>query len=185
MTATDPKRQTKCPFWSAGSMKCCIANNGLCIPLDDHAEAFCKTSHFSACMQYTLFSENQICLLEKVRKSEENRRKYMRIETSCEITLVKFLKSKQLKSQFSYRAKTIDVSKGGMRMEMDNPLVHDTLVQCSFDDSFPQALHEVTGQVEWCNKQVDGPGYQAGLSFQGDHIVEAMERYLGQQHQHG
>ncbi len=184
MTAKDPKHPVKCPFWSTGSKKCGIAKDGLFIPLDDHVEAFCKTSHFSACSQYTLYSENQICLLERVRKCEENRRKYMRIATSHDITLVKIFKSKRLKSQISYRAKMIDVSKEGLRMAIKEPLIHDMMVHCSFDDSddsFPQGLHEVIGRVEWCNKQIDEPGYQAGLSINGDDILEAMGGHLGKQ----
>ncbi len=180
MTAINCKNHEKCPFWSAASTKCSLCNGGLFIPLDDHMEAFCKTFRFSACVQYTLHSENQIYLQEKVRISEENRRKYLRIETAHEITLVKILKSGKLVSDFSSDAKTIDVSKGGMRMFTQNPLAYDTLVHFTFDNSFPQALHEVTGQVQWCNKQLNETGYQAGISFQGDHIVEAMGRYLGQ-----
>ncbi len=182
MSSQNPKCHIKCPFWSAESRKCTVGNSGLFIPLDDHVEAFCKTLHFTACTQYALHSENQICLLEKVRKTEANRRKYMRIPTTHDITLVKIFKSKQLESQFSYTAKTIDVSQSGLRVTINNPLIQATTVYCSFDDSFPQALHEVTGRVEWCNKQVDEPGYQAGLSFKGDCVVEAMEDFLGQQH---
>jgi hypothetical protein len=181
MTAQNPKSHIKCPFWSARPRKCTIRGSGLFIPLDDHVEAFCKTSHFSACTQYTLHSEYQIGLLAKVRKTEANRRKYMRIATSHNITVVKIFKSKQLESQFSYAAKTIDISKSGLRVAIRNPLIHDTMVHCSFDDSFPQALHEVTGHVKWCNKQVDEPGYQVGLSFMGDHVVEAIEAFLSQQ----
>lgn len=181
MAAAERKHYTKCPFWLAASMQCGICNGGLCIPMDDHAEVYCKTPLFSACMQYTLHSEKQIYLLKKIRKSEENRRKYLRIETSQDITLVKIFKSGKLVSHFSFNAKTIDVSKGGVRMVTKKPLVHDTMVQFFFDAPLPQALHQIIGQVEWCNKRAEKPGYQAGVSFLGDHIIEAMGRYLGQQ----
>jgi hypothetical protein len=161
-------------------MKCSACNGGLFIPLDDHIDAFCCTSHFPVCSQYTLYSENQILLLKNVRKSEENRRKHRRIETSQPITLLKIFESGRLASHFLSGARTIDVSRGGMRMTTDKPLTHETVIQFSFDDSFPEMLHEVTGQVEWCNKQVDEPGYQAGVSFRGAHIIEAMGRYLEQ-----
>ncbi|MCP4338966.1 MAG: PilZ domain-containing protein [Desulfobulbaceae bacterium] len=183
MAATDRKHHSKCPFWSATSMKCSLCNGGIFIPLDDHMESFCNTSHYSACVQYRLHSENQTSLQEKVRKSEENRRKYMRVESSHEITLVKIFESDKPKSYISTSANTIDVSKGGMRLATEKALLHDMLVQFSFDESFPHILHEVTGQVEWCNKQVDEPGYQVGVSFQGDHIIEAMGRHLGQQYE--
>jgi hypothetical protein len=181
MTATDRKHHSKCPFWSATSMKCSLCNGGIFIPLDDHMEAFCNTSHYSACVQYTLHSENQTSLQEKVRKSEENRRKYMRIETSHKITLIKINGSEKSESHLTTYTNTLDVSKGGMRLATEKALLHDMLVQFSFDESFPHILHDVTGQVEWCNKQVDEPGYQVGVSFQGDHIREAMGRYLSQQ----
>ena len=183
MTAKDRKHQANCPFWSAVSTKCSICNSGLFIPLDNHTDVFCKTPRYSACMQYILYSENQIFLLEKVRKSEENRRKFLRFQNSRAITLIKIFGSGNLSAKISSEAQTIDVSKSGMRVATEKPLRHDATVQFSIDKSFPLGVHEVTGQVEWCNKQVDEPGYHVGLSFQGNHIIEAMERYL--EHQHG
>lgn len=91
------------------------------------------------------------------------------------------IKSGEFVTDFSSDAQTIDVSKGGLRMTTDNLLLHDTKVQFSFDDSFPLPLHKVIGQVEWCNKQIDEPGYQAGVSFLNKDAVEAMGHYLEQQ----
>lgn len=184
MTVKNRTGHVKCPFWTASSMKCSICNDGLFIPLDDHVKIFCESPHFTACKQYTHHSENQISLLENVRKSEENRRKYLRIQTSHAITLVKISGSDKQEPPFSSSANTIDVSKGGMRVATDKPLLYDSVIQFSFDDSLPQSLHGLTGQVKWCHKQLDEPGYQAGVSFQADHIIEAMVRHLGQQHNH-
>ncbi len=174
MTKEDKKHGGKCPFWSDMSAKCTICDNGLFIPLDNHAEAFCKTSHYPACMQYTLYSENHIYLQEKVRKSETNRRKYLRIETSYAITLVKIFESGETVAPTPYEAQTIDVSKNGMRVATSQPLVHEALVQFSFDDSFPLRIDKIIGQVEWCNKQIDEPGYQAGVSFRGNQSINAL-----------
>ncbi|TKB26474.1 PilZ domain-containing protein [Desulfopila sp. IMCC35006] len=174
MTTEDSKPKEKCPFWSAASVKCTICDDGLFIPLDNHAEAFCKTSRYAACMQYTLYSENHIYLQEKVRKSEVNRRKYLRIETSYAITLVKIIASGDTVASIPYEAQTIDVSKSGMRVATSQPLVHEALVQFSFDASFPLRIHNITGQVEWCNKQIDEPGYQAGVSFRGKQPINAL-----------
>lgn len=185
MTAEDRKHQERCPFWSATSVKCTICDNGLFIPLDNHAEVFCKTSRYSACMQYTLYSENHILLQEKVRKSEVNRRKFLRIESSHAITLIKIAESGDLVAQFPQEGKTIDVSKRGMRIAVDRPLVHDALVQFSFDDSFPLKVHQVTGLVEWCNKQIDEPGYHAGVSFQGNYVFESFDLLHSEQHNQG
>lgn len=181
MTAEDRQHQSKCPFWSSALLKCRICNSGLFIPLDNHAEVFCRTPRYTACMQYTLCSENQMNLRQRVRKSEENRRKYLRIETSHAIALVKIFGSGDLVEHVMSGAQTIDVSRSGMRVATQKPLLHDTKVQFSFEKSFPLGIHEVIGQVEWCNKQVDEPGYQAGLSFQGKNVIEALGRFLEQQ----
>ncbi len=182
MTAEDRKPEEKCPFWSATSLKCTICRNGLFIPLDNHVETFCKTSRFHACMQYSLYSEKQIFLQEKVRKSEVNRRKSIRVQSSHIITLVKIFESDGTTPPPPYEIQTIDVSKSGMRVSLDQPLLYDALVQFSFDDSFLLKIHEITGQVEWCNKQIDEPGYQAGLSFRNKRIIDAHNRVLDQQH---
>lgn len=185
MTAKDRRNQGKCPFWSATSKKCTICEGGLFIPLDDHVDAFCKTPRFLACPIFVDHSDNQLFLLEKVRKSELNRRKYIRFETSRHLTLVKIFASGKLVSHLASDVKTIDVSKGGVRMATEKPLGNDMVVQISFDDATSHSLHEVTGHIEWCNKQIDEPGYQAGVSFRGDHIIEAMGRYLEQHHGQG
>lgn len=162
-------------------MKCTLGKSGIFIPLDDHVEAFCITPQFSACAHYSLFSENQI---KNVRKSEENRRKFMRIETTHKITLLKILEPDKPESPFLASANTLDLSKGGMRVATEKALLHDMLIQFSFGESFPQILHDVTGQVEWCNKQIDEPGYQVGVSFKEDNVIEVMGRLLEQQQQH-
>ena len=162
------------PFLVATAVKCTICENGLFIPLDNHAGAFCKTSCFRACVQYTLYSENHTNSQEKVRKSEINRRKFIRVPSSQTITLVKIFESDGMAPPPPYEIKTIDISKSGMRVAIDRPLRHDAQVQFSFDESFLLKIPGATGQVEWCNKDVDEPGYQAGLSFQDKRILEAV-----------
>jgi hypothetical protein len=184
MTVSNQIPKEICPYWSVVSMKCGICNGGLFIPMDDHAETFCITPHFPACLQYTNNLKKEALFRIKVRKSEENRRKNLRIETSHKITLVKIFESGKLVSNYLPEAKTIDVSMSGMRMETRKPLLHDMMIRFSFDDSLPRIFHEVTGQIEWCNKQIDDPGYQAGVSFKEKHIKEAMGRYLGKNKKH-
>lgn len=95
--------------------------------------------------------------------------------------MVKIFEFGEKLSHFIPEAKAIDLSKGGMRMAIDTPLTDSTMIQFSLDETFPQILNDITGQVEWCNKQIDEPGYQAGISFKEAHIIEAMGNYLEQQ----
>ncbi len=178
MVAKDIKNDGTCPFWSEGSKKCRICNGGLFIPLDDHIDVYCTGPIFSQCLQYELHSARHLDMMERARETRENRRKYSRIFASYKVTLEKLKESGEIVSHHPTVAKTLDVSKGGMRLATDTPLVNDTVVQFSFDESFPKNLQGATGQVTWCHKQIDEPGYQAGVSFQGDHIIEAMGNYL-------
>lgn len=161
-------------------MKCSISNGGLFIPLDNHREIFCTSPHFRECQQYTLVSENQKTSSKIVRKTEVNRRKYLRFTTFHQITLLKILKSGNPISRLPHELNTLDVSKGGMRITTDRPIKDTTMIQFSFDDSFPETLRDMTGQVAWCNKQVDARGYQAGIFFTKAALMEEMGRFLEQ-----
>lgn len=179
MAVKDPNKKIKCPFWSTESHKCRICNGGLFIPLDDHVEVYCTTPAYPQCLQYELHSEKQLQIMREARGQGQNRRKYTRTNASHKISLAKLVESGEIVSHHSTIAKTLDVSKGGMKLAIEIPLLTNTVVQFSFDDSFPKGLQGGTGQVTWCNKQIDEAGYQAGISFRGDHLLEAMESYLG------
>lgn len=86
--------------------------------------------------------------------------------------------SGEIVEQLFAKAETIDMSKIGMRLHTDIPLTSDTVIQFSFNERFPKALRTGAGLVEWCNKQIDQPGYQAGISFQSSRIVDAMDNFL-------
>ncbi len=178
MAAQDSKKKVNCPFWSTESLKCRVCNGGLFIPLDDHMAVYCTTPAYPQCLQYELNSEKQLQIMEEASGARKNRRQYMRINASYKVILAKLVEAGEIVSHQSTVAKTLDVSKGGMRLTTEKPLLSNTVVQFSFDDSFPKSLQGGTGQVTWCNKQVDEPGYQAGISFRGDHLIEAMGSYL-------
>ncbi len=171
-----------CPFWSVLSMKCRICKGGLFIPLDDHIALYCKTPDYIQCLQYTLHPENHLEIIEQSKKHNKSRRKFVRIEACYKITLVKLMHSETVVSHFSSFAKTLDLSKGGMRLTINRPLANNTVVQFIFGKSFPKNLQECSGQVAWCNKEIDNPGYQAGITFHDDRIIKAMSLYLDIHH---
>ena len=178
MSSTPIKRNKKCPYWLNKVKKCQISGGGLFIPQDDHNEIYCTASNYPQCLQYVLHSENQLELIEAKNSLLRNRRKHIRISASHKITLNKILKSDEPVAALQATAKTLDVGVGGIRLAIDFPLENRALVHLYFDDSFPQNLQSATGQVTWCNKQIDEPGYHAGISFKSDRIIEAMERHF-------
>lgn len=93
------------------------------------------------------------------------------------------IKSGEVLEHMSEPAYTLDVSKIGMRLKTDIPLVNDSVLQFAFDKKSPYSSKSGTGIVEWCNKQIDAPGYEAGISFQTDNIIDAVEKWLRSEHQ--
>lgn len=180
MTTKPKKLLTSCPFWLAESHKCELCNDGLFIPFDDHIKTYCKTANHPQCLQYTLYAGAYLQLEDSSGADFQNRRRHPRVEVHHKVTLVKSTDSGEIISHHSAIAKTLDISSNGMRLEVDVPLQDDTVIQFSFDDSFPKALQSGIGQVRWCNKQIDHKGYQAGLTLQGEKTVEAMKTYLGE-----
>jgi len=167
-----------CPYWSPLSLKCQIYTGGLFIPLDDHMDVYCTTPHYPQCLQYSLQQNNQLEIAGTTAVSKRNRRKFPRIEESHKITLVKLIESGEIAAHSSDPAKTLDLSNGGLRLTTNKPLSKKSLVHFSFGHSFPENLQTARGQVAWCNKDIDTPGYQAGISFQDYRTIEAMNRYL-------
>ena len=179
MAMTIPFR-TFCPFWSPTSLKCSLCSEGLFIPLDDHIEAYCKTEEYPMCLQYNLSSEsylNSVAVNQAV--GNDNRRQYQRVEGLHRITLVRLSASGKIASHFALQATTLDLSLGGLRLQAEEPLINDTVVQFSFDDLAPDFPLNGTATIKWCHRLIDIPEYQAGLAFCGTHTTEAMGMYLG------
>jgi hypothetical protein len=96
------------------------------------------------------------------------------------VTLVKLKKSGKIVTHHA-TATTVDVSKGGMRLFSNKPLTSNTTLHFSFSDTFPDIIQSGIGHVEWCRKEMELDGYQAGISFKEELLIEAMRLYLSKQ----
>lgn len=172
--SSKPNNKDICPFWSVNSKKCRVCDDGLFIPLEKHIAAYCTSKDHPHCLQYSLHAPKD----QGAASQSANRRQTLRIKLSNQIQLLKLITSGQVIRQLTGKAETLDVSHIGMRLQTDIPLVHDSVVQFAFNDKFPSTLKKGVGVVEWCNKQIDSPGYQAGISFQSSKLVKAMDTFL-------
>lgn len=103
----------------------------------------------------------------------------MRVESHLQVTLEDLIKTKQMAHYLPVSAEILDISQGGMRISTEKPFHRDTLVHLSFDTRKADAIRQdIKAQVQWCNKQIDDPGYQIGVSFQDSEIKNAMDSYL-------
>jgi hypothetical protein len=177
MASSPPHPFRHCPFWSETFTKCRICQGGLFIPLDDHIETYCTTLSYPQCVQYSLEHGQP---LQSCRNQEiaQNRRQFPRTKACWKITLVRLSTSGIVAPHFSTIAETIDLSRTGMRLTTRKPLPDSSLLTFSFDHSFPKKLDDSVGEVMWCNKEIDNPGYQAGIAFQDDPTREAVAAYL-------
>lgn len=159
-------------------MKC---KGGLLIPLDDHVDVYCNAPNYLHCLQYSCQVENKKETLADGIELSKNRRKFRRLSTSHKITVTKVTGASETVPQVTTLASTLDVSKEGMRLSTPVPLANGTVVQFFIHDSSSEDLQSGIGQITWCNKYVDEPGYQVGVLFQRKSYIEAMGDYLGPQ----
>ncbi len=185
------KYMRQCAYWSALTCKCGKSEGGLFIPMDAHIERYCLSENCYECPQLQP---------TRHRESEKNtrwrnRRKAERIHARETLMLNPHLPTTYPDSFHSFQptspvtfssiekfpAETIDISTSGMRLFADMPLSQHSLVEISFSKKFPKQLRRAKARVQWCNKQIDEPGYQMGIAFTGSQTGRAMEGYL-QQH---
>jgi hypothetical protein len=156
-------------------MKCLVSRGGLFIPLDHHIELFCTTAEHCSCLQYISHQTHGEQLLIDNMQEKLNRRHYLRVEAKHRLKLMRMMAGG---SQLAVPAKVLDLSQGGMRVSLESPLTGDSLLQFSFEPSFPAGFHEGLGQVAWCHKEIAQAGYQAGIAFQDAAQIRAMASYL-------
>ena len=184
MAAKQKKNKSSCPFWHSQSSSCMKCKGGLLIPLDDHVDVYCTAPDFSGCLQYSCQADNQMENPDGGVISLQNRRKLRRHTASHKISVTKLTGSSEAISQSSTVAIALDVSEEGMRLSTPVPFANGTALQFFIHDPSTEDLQLGVGQVAWCNKYIDEPGYQAGVIFQGKSYAEAMGVYPGIHHEY-
>lgn len=177
---SDSSNQDKpnCQFWSLKTRKCLVCNNGIFIPPDSHIETYCTRPKFRQCIQYALNSGIDLKELQNGKRIGPNRRRYLRVEKSHILLLSNELGTSDSESNELTTVETLDLSTGGMRLSSKTPLVPESVVSFTFGNEFPSAFHRATAQVQWCNKQIDDPGYHVGVAFQDKSLHQAMDDFL-------
>lgn len=177
MKANSKDDEDRCQFWSANTRKCLVCNNGIFIPPDNHIETYCSKPKFRRCIQYALNSGIDIKDLQSGKRIGPNRRRYLRVQRSHQLTL-EGISMRDLSAVLPSTVETLDISSGGMRISTLSPLDPTSVVQFIFGENFSPILDKAVAQVQWCNKQIDDPGYQVGVSFKEEIPLHAIDRYL-------
>lgn len=180
---TEEKRNRQCPHWSSFTSKCTKNVGGLYIPMDEHIADFCASSNFTKCKQYQANLDKKQPGRISCEQSQENRRNSHRVIQHQRVIFAARLRLSLNRDQvpgttFNLKAKTLDISSGGMRLFTSTLLTEKSLIEFSFGRDFPSSLNHAMGQVQWCNIQIDEPGCQVGISFREGNTSHAMERYI-------
>ena len=84
------------------------------------------------------------------------------------LTLVACDPNRKPQSKIGFKAMTLDMSLGGLKIECPQELAAETVV--GFELAYDQSVNELTGvgKVKWCAPQQDSDKFEIGLSFADD-----------------
>ncbi len=174
------KEKTKriCPYWSQQEHVCEIQEEGLFIPMDDHLRIYCTGTEFNLCRQYLLSKKSNVLETENQKKDGQERRQSPRIETTRRLNFIRLSDSGNPVSVHPSIASTLDLSSGGMRLSTRELLMYESMIQFQFNTPLSTSLLTGLAMVKWCTPTENDLQYQAGVSFQSDNIIEAVDQYL-------
>jgi len=145
--------------------------------MEDHVDRYCTTDNYPNCLQYSHQVSNQLQFADENIYSFINRRRFVRIKLERQVTLIPTGVIVD-RHNLHNKARTLDLSVGGMRLTTEMPLQNDSEIQFSFDEIQSEQMLAGKGYIAWCNKQIDEPGYQAGIVFGEKNFSKEIGSYL-------
>lgn len=145
-----------------------MSSGGVYLPLPQHVKMFCQSSQYIQCHQYIKGSE-EILAQEEIRKTGSDkineRRKFPRI--AQQLFLKMYVSDSHLKASeiHDFKAKTLDISFGGFRLESPRELMPGSIV--CFESDEDDSSHNIsgTGEVRWCKPSKKSDYFEFGIAF--------------------
>ena len=172
----------KCPYWALDSRKeCGISKNGLYIPMPQHVRTFCLASKYYQCSQYIkgcdlLMAQEEYETNEFLDSRE--RRRLRRYSEQLHLDLVTCDRDIGPQEMNFYKAKSLDVSLGGLRVESFEELAKDSFVSFIMDPDFSSKSLLGIGDVKWCEPKINTNRFESGIAFSNYSTSESMKEYL-------
>lgn len=157
-----------------------MTKGGLYIPMPEHIEMFCGTTHYIKCHQYMRGCE----LLHETAKKygfiiDGGRRRFRRIADRIPLILSACDMNKQPTELLDGSAVTLDLSLGGLRIESHTEIAIDTLIAFEFGADFSTPELSGIGEVKWCESRHNSGLYEAGIAFSDFSLTQAIGNHLG------
>jgi len=172
----------KCPYWAVDDCKeCGMSESGLYIPMPQHVTTFCLASKYYQCSQYIKGCDLLLAQEEDETNeflSSRERRRLRRYPEQLYLDLVTCDKDIGPQEMNFYKAKSLDVSLGGLRVESFKELAKDSFVSFIMDPDFSSESLLGVGDVKWCEPKIDPDRFEAGIAFSNYSTSESMKEYL-------
>ena len=178
---SDSGDQSRCCCYLCLDSKqvCAMTRGGVYLPMPEHIEMFCKTSHFTDCHHYVRGNQLSSEAGRKDGCKDHGRRQFRRIPDMFSLVLSTCDETGRPCQLLDAHAHTIDVSPGGVRLQSSRQLTPDNLVAITFGPDFSSPSLTGIGQVRW-SVATDSPElYLAGLSFLDAATKQAIGRHMG------
>ncbi len=180
---TPPPHGGKCPYWALeGNKECGMVKGGMYIPMPEHVRTFCLSSLHARCPKYIKGCEH-LTNHDNCERCEQDvngdRRKMRRFVDQLFLKLIVCDKTVTPRAINDCKAKTLDLSIGGMRMESPRELNTDTIVCFESDPDFSPDNLVGVGEVKWCEPKEDSDMFEFGIAFSDYSTSKGMREYLG------
>jgi len=156
-----------CPYWQIWRCALKTGTEGIYIPLDTHIEFYCESSEHKLCPRHTEYAV-------KKPLAGTNKRKRVRIVNHQPITIIPLNNSGNVTSKKACKTTTLDLSLDGMRVMTNEPILKNSLIEFSLDNSTLDEHHHCIAISRWCLPSLDTEGYQVGFAFYNKETTQAI-----------
>jgi len=168
-----------CPYWDLVTKQDCrMTKGGLYIPLPEHIEIYCSTTHFIQCHQYLRGKELLSEAAAAERFFEDSRRRHRRIKERLPVSIIACDSMGKLLGDQPEDTSTLDLSIGGMCLKSKRKRQSDELLLLKLMPEESESALTGIGKVKWCNSIEESSYYQVGIAFQTRETSRAIGRYL-------
>lgn len=172
----------KCPYWAIESNReCGIIKGGMYIPMPEHIRMFCHSAKYYQCQKYIkgceLINAQDEFELNELFGSRD-RRRLRRYPEQFYLDLVACDKNNDSKVMKAYKAKSLDVSLGGLRVESFNEFPADAVVSFVMDPDFSSESLLGIGEIKWSAPKKDSNKFESGIAFSNYSTSESVREFL-------
>lgn len=158
-----------------------MSESGVYIPMPQHLRTFCLALKYYQCSQYIKGCDLLMVQEEKETNeflSSRERRRLRRYPVQLYLELVVCDRDLGLQEMNFYKAKSLDVSLEGLRVESFEELAKDSFVSFSVNSDSSSESFLGVGDVKWCEAKIDPNRFEAGIVFSNYSTSESMKKYL-------